>query len=81
VDTADLTKARSPGDAKGATQGEAMEREEEEAADKAAQREDEGKPRDVRHLDPCERERLEAEMASSKPGAAGLSARSTRSKC
>ena len=58
-----------------------MEREEVKAADKGAQREDEDQPPDARQLDPCERERLEAEMASSKPGAAGLGARSARSKC
>jgi hypothetical protein len=58
-----------------------MEHEEEKAADNAAQREDEGQPSDVRQPDPCERERLEAEMASTKPGAAGLSVRSTHSKC
>ena len=29
----------------------------------------------------CHKERIEAEVAGHKPGAAGLTARSTRSKC
>jgi hypothetical protein len=37
--------------------------------------------RDSEQLDPCERERVEAEMANSKPGASGLGLRSATSKC
>ena len=36
---------------------------------------------DASQLDPCRRERLEAEVADCKPVASGLTLRSTTSKC
>jgi hypothetical protein len=42
---------------------------------------DQDRPSDARQPDPCWTERVDAETAESKPGAAGLALRSTRSKC
>jgi hypothetical protein len=56
-----------------------MKRKEKTPAEPRSQRAEE--PPEARQPDPCERERLEREMADSKPGAAGLALRSSRSKC
>jgi hypothetical protein len=58
-----------------------MKRKEKTAAEPRSERPAEAQPRETRQLDPCQPERLEAETAEGKPGAAGLGLRSTRSKC
>ena len=40
-----------------------------------------GEGQDASQLDPCQRERLAAQLADCKPGASGLALRSTSSKC